>query len=97
MGGVLMNLNSNSIIKRNPEIVHSDMDGEVVMMSVANGEYYGVDTIGSHIWNLLEEPMSIGALCTSLCETYDVSEEDCQRDVASFMSQLLENKVVLID
>ena len=46
-------LNLDSIIKRNPEMVSSDMDGETVMMSMENGEYYGLDPIGSRIWELI--------------------------------------------
>ena len=92
-----MNVNLNSVVSRNPEIVHSDMDGEVVMMSVTNGEYYGIDAIGSDIWNLLEDELSIKELCGKLCEVYDVSEDQCQQEVMGFIGQLLENKVVLIN
>jgi len=92
-----MNINMSTVVTYNPEIAHSDMDGEVVMMSVTNGEYYGIDAIGSHIWKLLEDKISIGDICATLHEAYDVSEDQCKQDVMAFINHLLEIKVVLID
>ena len=38
-----------SAISRNPQIIHSAMDDEVVMMNVDQGLFFGVDAIGTHI------------------------------------------------
>ena len=42
-------ITTNTIISQIEEIVASDIDGETVMMSIENGEYYGLDDIGSRI------------------------------------------------
>ena len=55
-------LNLNSIVARSEGLVTSNLDGEVVMMSIDNGKYYGLDAIASQIWELLETPCSIRAL-----------------------------------
>jgi len=91
-----MSLDIKTVVKRNLEIVSSDMDGEMVMMSIMNGEYYGIDAIGSHIWQLLDEQISIEDLCTKLCEIYDVDVEECRRDVDAFLTKMLEHKIVQI-
>ncbi len=39
----------DSVIRCSDVIVASDIDGEVVMMSIEKGEYYGLDMIGSDI------------------------------------------------
>jgi Coenzyme PQQ synthesis protein D (PqqD) len=76
--------------RRNPEIVYSTIDGEVVMMSVAQGEYFGLNAMGSQIWNQLEEPRTIQDLCEALRERFEVSEEQCLEEVTHFLSQLAE-------
>ena len=58
-----MSLEMQNLVRRNPEIVHSDMDGETVMMSVSEGNYYGLNGVGSQIWELLEQEMSVAAIC----------------------------------
>lgn len=91
-----MTLTMSSLIKRSPEIVHSDMDGETVMMSIEQGEYYGIDAIGAQIWNMLEEEKSIEDICASLCEKYDVEASVCQRDVIRFLENMHEQKIIEI-
>jgi len=41
-----ISVSSTIILRRNPEIVYNDIDGEIVMMSVRNGRYYGANSVG---------------------------------------------------
>ncbi len=54
-------ISTETIITQIEEIVASDIDGETVMMSIENGEYYGLDDIGSRIWELIEKPVKVSA------------------------------------
>jgi hypothetical protein len=40
----------------------SDMNGEKVMMSILNGKYYNLGTIGGRIWELIASPRSAGQI-----------------------------------
>ena len=85
-----------SKIKRSPEIVHSKIDGETVMMSIQQGEYYGLDTIGSHVWALLDEETNVSDLCDKLSTTYAVDESTCQADVIHFLQDTFEHNIIEI-
>jgi hypothetical protein len=85
-----------SVISRNPEIIHSAMDDEVVMMSVDQGVFFGIDKIGSHIWNLLETPSTVEVLIEKLVAHYDVEPELCKNDTLLFLNDMLLKKVILI-
>lgn len=76
------------MVRRNPDLVFSNMDGETVMMSIKNSEYYGLDEIGSRIWELLENPESAESLTGKLIEEYDVARETCLADVLEFLQEL---------
>ena len=88
---------SQSVISRNPEIIHSAMDDEVVMMSVDQGLFFGVDKIGTHIWNLLETPAKVDGLIEKLIAHYDVDPELCKHDTLLFLNDMLLKKVILIE
>jgi hypothetical protein len=90
-------VNIKSVISRNPEIIHSAMDGEVVMMSVDQGLFFGIDTIGAHIWNLLENPIKVGDLIEKLVASYDVEPSVCENDTLLFLNDMLDKKVILIE
>ena len=82
-------LDESSVVVRSSTVLDADIDGELVMMSIERGEYYGLDAIGSDIWGLLEKPLAVKDLCSRLEESYDVGPEDCRRDVVAFLETLL--------
>ena len=83
-------------VERNPEMVDAEVDGEVIMMSIEQGEYYGMDTTGSRIWALLETSMSFSTLCQKLMDEYDVEEATCQTEVTHFLSDMAERNIVTL-
>ena len=72
-------ISTEIIISQIEEIVASDIDGEIVMMSIENGEYYGLDEIGSRIWELIEKPVKVSNLIDTLLERFDVDRETCEK------------------
>lgn len=91
-----MDITVNTIIQRNKEIIHSDMDGDTVMMDAEQGKYFGLDKIATRIWGLLEEEMSVDKVCQKLHKEYDISEQDCLQDVLDFINEMAENNVIEI-
>ncbi len=90
-------LNKDSTVYRNPEMLSSNMDGEKVMMSIENGEYYGLNQIGSRIWELIETPKTIDDLVGKLTDEFDVSPEICENDVMVFLRELLEKNLITVN
>ncbi|MGB9746313.1 MAG: lasso peptide biosynthesis PqqD family chaperone [Bacteroidales bacterium] len=90
-----MTIQENTFYRRNPDLIFSDMDGETVMMSIQNGEYYGLDEVGSRIWQLLENPESAKTLTQKLIEEYEVSQETCLSDVMEFLNILAEKQLIV--
>ncbi|MES2355952.1 MAG: lasso peptide biosynthesis PqqD family chaperone [Pseudomonadota bacterium] len=82
-------------VLRNPDLVATKMDGEVVMMSIELGEYFGINSVGSRIWELLESKQSISEICKHICDEYEVDSEQCQLDVLAFTNDMLARNIVL--
>ena len=89
-------ITTETVIKQIEEIVASDIDGETVMMSVENGKYYGLDDIGSRIWELIERPIRISDLIDRLLERFDVDRETCEKDVVKFLNELNDDRIVAV-
>ena len=86
-----------TIVRRSDELLSSDLDNETVMMDIERGDYYGLDDIGSRIWALAENPISIADICSELGEEFDVDADTCAADVMPFIQKMLEHKVFLQD
>ncbi|MEA2107108.1 MAG: lasso peptide biosynthesis PqqD family chaperone [Bacteroidota bacterium] len=90
-----MKLTEETIIQRNPDILASDIDGEKVMMSIQQGEYYGLGKTGSFIWDHIEQPISIKDLADLITEKYEVGREQCLQDILPFLNDLAEKKLIV--
>ena len=91
-----MALEDSTLLARAEGLLESEIDGEAVMMSIERGEYYGLDEVGTEIWRLLERPRSLGEICASLLERYEVEPETCRADVARFLEGLLSDGTLTI-
>lgn len=72
----------------------SDMDGEKVMLSVANGKYYNLGDIGGDIWELINEPVLINQLVTTLTSQYEIESPECEEQVLSFLGLLAKEGLI---
>lgn len=79
----------DSVVVREADLLRAELDGQIVLMSVDSGEYYGLDPVASEIWDLLSEPRTVAGLCRDLEKRYRVEPERCERDVLAFLGDLL--------
>ncbi len=89
-----MALDITDRIVRNNDLLTSDMDGDLVMLSIENGKYYGMNAIGRRIWLLLDKPMAVGEVCDVLTSEFAVSRAQCEQDVLPFIVKLIEKNII---
>lgn len=89
-------INPQTTISRKEDVVVAELDGKTVMMSLNNGEYYGLDEVASAIWNGVEQPVTVSELVSRLAKEYKVSLEQCQTDVLEFLENLYNKQLIEI-
>jgi hypothetical protein len=87
-------IQGDSVLVRDPGMIAAEMDGDLVMMSVERGAYFGIGGVGTRVWELLEEPRSVDQLCAAIVTEYEVDEATCRGDVVAFVQRLLDEKLV---
>ncbi len=89
-------INDNSIIKRNNNILTNTIEDEIVMMSLEKGNYYGMNNVGSRIWELTNEPKPVNEICNELMNEYEIDRESCLKSVIQFLEKLSEANLIEI-
>ena len=89
-------ISEESLICRVSEQVFSEIDNEIIMLSISKGEYYNFDEAGSTIWKMLEKPTTIKSLVLKLLCIYDVSNDICKTDTKSFIGELIEKELIYV-
>lgn len=91
-----MEIDLHTIVRRNPEMVTSKIDNEIVMMSIEKGEYYGLDETGTYIWEMIETPVTVENLIQNLMNEFEVEMEQCQNDTLEFLKDLYGKGLLIV-
>src|SRR5947208_13715139 len=83
-----------TIIARSPSVLTAEVDGEIVMMSIEQGRYFGLDDIGSDIWKRIEPPCSFVRLVDQLVADYDADRSTIAADVQALLGRMAAEDVV---
>ena len=83
-----MSLSMSSVIQWDPNQIAATVDREIVILSVERGSYYGLDDIGSEIWEKLANPTRIAVICDALAEKYAGDRPTIERDVLALLEQM---------
>lgn len=75
-------------------IVHRDLQGELVLLNLNTGVYFGLDHVGTKIWHLLQEGRSLRSVLDILVKEYDVAETKCREDLLALVTQMREKGLV---
>jgi hypothetical protein len=87
----------STIISRSPSVLTAEVDGEVVMMSIEQGQYFGLDDIGSDIWKRLDSPCAFADLIDRLAADYDADRASIAADVRALLESMAARDVVRLD
>lgn len=85
-----------TVVVQKPDLLSSDLDEDLVLMSIETSRYFGLDSLSREIWDQFDEPRSIAEVCSRLVERYDVTLEQCRQDTLAFVEQLVDAKLVEI-
>lgn len=91
------NLTSSTIIQRNETgFLTNSLGNETVMMNLDNGDYLGLNSVASDIWDLLKDPIAVESLYNKIINMYDVSEEECKTQVNNFLQNISEQNMLVV-
>ncbi len=82
------------VFRRVKDVISTELDGETVILNIGTGIYSGLDRVGTTIWNALEQPASFLNLKTCIMAAYEVTEEQCNSDLRTFLDELLNNNLI---
>jgi hypothetical protein len=89
-----MALDMNSVVTRTGQSTAANVDNDLVIVHFDTNAYYGFDTIGRRVWEIIETPHKVAEVCDVLRQEYDVSQEQCEADVLGFLEELEQNRIL---
>ncbi len=79
----------DSVVVASGDQVSCDLGGEAAILHLKAGIYYGLDPLGTRIWNLMREPKEVNEILENLLKEYEVDALGCERDLFALLERLL--------
>lgn len=79
---------SSSLICQGTGNIVSNMENEKVLLSVKNSKYYNLGEVGGAIWDLIEKPLALNSIVSTLMSEYEIDYTQCEEQVIAFLEIL---------
>ena len=67
---------------------------QTVILDLASGTYFGLDTVGTFAWRLIEQGKSFDEICAGVFEAFEAPREEIERDLGELVDRLWEKKLI---
>jgi len=71
--------------------------GETVLLNVDNEQYYGLEGVGTRLWELIQAGATFGRAVDAVVEEYHVEREVAVADLTSVIADMERSGLVLVD
>lgn len=83
-----------TVVRRKPDVMTAEFDGEIVLMDLSGGAYFGLNATSSDIWRHMAEPIRVETLCQTLAGEYQGDPAVIENDILALL-QTLETRALL--
>jgi hypothetical protein len=90
----MLNLH-HCFLPRNEEVAAKVIDGEAIIINLANGVYYSMDKAGAFVWDLLQAGHNLEKVIAAVTTRYDVSCEQAESNVRDLVEELVQENLVV--
>jgi len=90
-----MNHDLDKKLAPSDDAIASPVGDETVILELKNGAYFGLDAIGTRVWELLKEGRTTASICEQMVAEYDVAPDVLEADVRRLLAELEANAIVV--
>jgi len=83
-------------VRASDDVVVRELDGEAVLLNLSSGMYFGLDSVGTRMWQLIERHRSLSAIVAAMCDEFDAPAATIERDVLRLVTELVEKGLVVV-
>lgn len=85
----------DAVLKPSDQAVAREVSGELVLMHLGSGTYFGLNDVGARFWALIaEDARSLEELAAALSENFDAPTEVILEDICKLADDLLGHDLV---
>jgi hypothetical protein len=77
-----------------PDVVFRELDREAVLLDLGTGTYFGLNGVGTRIWQLIAGGREQADIVSTLAAEYDAARSTIAGDVARLIGELKARRLI---
>ena len=74
-------MNLDQIARLSPQVISQELSGETVILDLDSECYFGLDAVGTRIWQLIRDGVDLRTIQNTLLDEYDVDAAQLHADL----------------
>lgn len=79
------------------DTVFRELAGEAILLQLDAGMYFGLDPVGTRLWQLIAERGLLREVFEHARQEFDVDDATLERDLVALVTQLADKKLVSVE
>ena len=92
-----MSISFSSHISVPEDVLVRELEGESVILNLLSEEYFGLDDVGTTMWEALVSHQPVESAYQSLLMEYDVEPELLRKDLSTLLNELTERGLLEVE
>jgi hypothetical protein len=89
-------ISNSTILIASKEQVSCNLNGESVILSLKKDSYYGLNNVGTFVWEMIKEPKTFRQIKDAILVKYEVNPDECERDLLELVNDLLDKELIQV-
>ena len=89
-------MDDGTVVLADKDVFACELGGGQALLDLRSSTYYSINSVGSHVWTLLQKPIALGEIQASVLETFEVDAARCRSDVMALIGQFADAGLVQV-
>jgi trimethylamine:corrinoid methyltransferase-like protein len=90
-----VSMQRDALLRFSPDVVFRELAGESVVLDLSSGRYFGMNAVGTRVWQLIGQGERVDALLRAVVAEYQADAPTIERDVLALLDDLATRGLVV--
>lgn len=90
-------MNLQQYARLSPQVISQEVSGETVILDLESECYFGLDAVGTRIWQLIREGVALDTVYNTLLAEYEVGEAQLRTDLEALIDDACKRGLITLE
>lgn len=89
-------ITDRTYVSARPNVISTELSGEAILLDLDAGIYFGLNSVGTDVWEMLSTRISVREIHERLLTIYTVDADRCRKELVQLLERMAEEGLISI-